>query len=104
MIKTVVFKKNTPSAKGAGAVDSYATFLTTRGRLTQSSGNRGFSFGELAEQTSWKLSVRACADLDSNISASVKVEIDSETYTVDSWNVTESRPYYYEIKLNKKRG
>lgn len=101
--KVVVFKSNTPTAKGAGSADGYATLLTTRGHLKKNSGGRGFAFAELSENNSYTLTVRFETALETALSPSVKVEIESRTYTVASWEKMGEKRFYYKIQLNEKR-
>lgn len=97
--RVVVFKKNTPVAQGAGNADSYATLLTTRGRLRKQSGSRSFGFGELAYDNSFELIVRYDSTLAANLSVSLKVEIDSKTYTITSHDLIDDRQQYYKMNL-----
>ena len=100
--KVVTFKSNTPTDKGAGAADSYATLLTTRGYLKKSSGSRGFSFGELSESSSWILITRYQQDIEDNLRMDMKLEIDGRTFTVTGWEKMEEKRFYYEIQLSEK--
>lgn len=101
--KVVVFKANTPTDKGAGGKDSYATVVTTRGNLKKNSGSRGFAFGDLTENNSYTLTVRFETSLESALRMDMKVEIESRTFTIASWEKVGEKRFYYKIQLNEKR-
>ena len=101
--KVVIFKTNTPSTSGAGYSDSYATLLTTRGRMRRLSGSRSFSFGDIQETNTWELTTRYQSSLASNLSTSLKAEIDSVTYTVTAWENIDEKKQYFRITLSEQR-
>ena len=101
--KVVVFKKNTPTTLGAGSKDAYTTLLTTRGTIRKQNGSRGISFGEILESSSYELIVRVQILLESNLSTSIKVEMDGRLFTVSSWEKIEEKRFYYKIQLNEQR-
>lgn len=99
--KVVAFKSNSASALGAGLADSFSTYCTTRGRLRRLSGSRGLSFGEMVGNDSFELTVRRESLLDTNLSLSNKVLIDSVTYTIDSIEKIEEKRFYYKLVIRK---
>lgn len=101
--KVVVFKSNTPATLGAGASDSYSTLLTTRGSLKKLNGSRGLSYGELLESNSYECIVRHQSSLQTNLRMDMKVEIDSRTYTIASYELIEEKRFYYRFVLNEQR-
>ena len=103
MDKVCTLKQNTPGTLGAGAVDSYATLLTTRGWLRKSSGNRSLTFGDLVGTDSWKLTVRKQAAITANLRHDLKWEINSRTYTIQTWKETGVSDMYYEFDLTEQR-
>ncbi len=103
MDKVCVLKQNTPGTLGAGAVDSYATLLTTRGWLRKSSGNRSLSFGDLVGNDSWKLTVRKENALVNNLRHDLKWVIDGRTFTIQTWTNVGERSFYYEFELTEQR-
>jgi len=100
--KVIVFKENTPTTLGAGKKDSYSTLLTTRGSMQLKSGNRALDFGKLVQNRQWELIVRFQTELETNLSQSLKVEYDSRTFTIDSWEKMGEKRFYYRITLNEQ--
>lgn len=100
----VLFRVNLGATAGAGGQDNYTDLLTTRGRLTRSSGSRSAQFGDIEIGESWTLVVRKQAKLTANLSTSLKVVVEGQTYTMQGWEETGNRPYYYRIILSTERG
>lgn len=100
--KIVVFKQNTPGDLGAGAADSYATLLTTRGALRKQSGNRVLSFGEIAENNRYELFVRVQSALETVLKVNMRIEIGTRVFIVDSFEKVEEKRWYYKITMNEK--
>lgn len=98
--KVVALQKNTPTGQGAGLVDSYSTYVTTRGYLKKKSGNRGVSFGEILGNDSYTLFVRYQTAIATYLRTDNKVIIDSKTFTVDSFELVDEEKKYYKINLN----
>lgn len=101
--KVVLFRKNTPSALGAGSVDSYSDLLTTRGSLKKLNGSRGLSFGEVFESNSYELIVRVQTLLEQNLRMDMKVVIDGRTFTLSSYDMMDEKRFYYKMILNEQR-
>ena len=100
--KVVVFKANTPSTLGAGAVDSYATVVTTRGSLRKLNGSRSFGYGELTESGSYEMFTRYQTTLASALRMDMKVEIESRTFTIASFEKVGEKKFYYRFVLNEQ--
>lgn len=100
--KVVVFKQNTPTTLGAGAKDAYTTLLTTRGSLRKLNGGRGLSFGELLESNSYEMITRYQVALANGLNMAVKVEIESKTYTIQSFEKIGEKKFYYKFILNQQ--
>lgn len=98
------FKQNTPTAKGAGYTDQYATLLTARGRLKKKSGNRSLSFGAVGEENSFEFITYYQTALANSLNTAMKVEIESKTYTIDSWEKVGEEKFFYIIQLTQKNG
>jgi hypothetical protein len=101
--KIVTFKLNTPTVKGAGKEDAYTTLLSTRGSMKQLSGSRQLAYGEISEGVRWELIVRFETYLEAALSMKLKVEYDSRTYTVDSWEKIGEKRFYYKFILSEQR-
>ena len=101
--KIVTFKENNPIQKGAGKEDVYTTLLSTRGKMTQLSSSRGTQYGEISEGARWELIVRFETDIESNLSIKLRVEYDSRTYTIDSWEKIGEKRFYYKFILSEQR-
>lgn len=103
--KTVTFKVNTPVASTTGGfTDSFSTLLTTKGHLRKKGGSRSLQSGEIEINDLWQLTVRYQSTLETSLSQSVIVEIDSRVFTVQAWEKLEEKNFYYLINLNEKRG
>jgi len=100
--KVVVFKTNTPSTLGAGAADSYSTLLTTRGSLKKLSGSRSLSFGELVESNSYEMITRYQSSIASNVRMDTKIEIEGRTFTINSFEKTGEKRFYYRFVLSEQ--
>lgn len=105
--KIVVFKKNTPIAKGAGKKDVYATLLTTRGYLERSSGSRTLEAGQEISSNRWTLVTRfqnaLLTEIDVNRS-NMKVEIDSKTFLINGTpELIDERRMYYRFSLTQQQ-
>ncbi|MBL0268109.1 MAG: head-tail adaptor protein [Chitinophagaceae bacterium] len=100
--KVVVFKENTPSNLGAGGADSYSTLLTTRGSLKKLSGSRSLSFGELVESNSYEMITRYQDDIKDNIRMDTKIEIESRTFTINSFEKIGEKRFYYRFVLSEQ--
>lgn len=102
--RVCVFKKNTPVAKeGGGWADGYATLLTTRGYLRKLNGSKSNQAAEMFEDNSYELAVRYQPDLETNLRTDMRVEIDSRTYKVMTWQKQDEKNFYYIIKLSEHR-
>lgn len=101
--KVIVFKQNTPIQKGAGKEDAYTTLLTTRGSMKQLSSSKGLYYGEISEGARWELMVRFETALASALNMSLKVEYDSRTFTIDSWEKIGEKRFYYKFILSEQR-
>lgn len=95
--KTVVFKQNTPTTLGAGKKDAYTTLLTTKGRLKKQSGSRSLGFGDIQITNSYELLVRYQSSLATNLRADVKIEIDSKTFTIQTFEKIGEKNFYYRF-------
>lgn len=98
--KVVAIQKNTPADQGAGALDSYSTYCTTRGYLKKTSGSRSVSFGEITGGNSYTLWVRFQTTIESNIRMDNKIIIDGRTFTIDSFELVDEEKKYYKFTLN----
>lgn len=99
MRETVVFLGNTPTAKGAGFVDQYATLLTTRGQLIANSGSRGLSFGAIADGQSYTLICRFQTALAAGLRSDTKIVISGVTYTFSSYKLVDQKKHLYEFQI-----
>jgi hypothetical protein len=103
MDKVCELLQNTPTAQGAGAVDSYAVLLTTRGYLKKSSGSRSLQFADISVNDSWSLIVRKQNQMVNNLRRDMKWRIDNRTFTIDSWEDIEEEHFYYKFYLTEQR-
>lgn len=101
---TVVFKQNTPAQSGAGKSDSYATLVTTDGRLRKNTSNRGLQAGEMGFDNSYSLIVRYQDAIFNAIRSDLKVDIDSVRYTIAGWELQNEKRFYIEFSLNRQDG
>lgn len=99
MTESVVFLANTPTAKGAGYVDQYATLLTTRGQLISNSGNRSLNFGAIADNQSYTLICRFQTALAAGLRSDTKVVISGVTYTINSFKLKDQKKHLYEFQI-----
>jgi hypothetical protein len=98
--KVVVFKSNSPAGTSSlGQTDSYSTLLTTRGRLRKQGGIRNLSAGEFALEGNYDLIVRYTDTLYNAIKPDLKVEIDSGTFTIQSWEKMNEERFYLKFVL-----
>lgn len=104
MDKVVLFRKNNSAALGAGAQDSYADLLTTRGALKKVRGNTGISFGDILTNDAYTLIVRKQSLLESNLSNSLRIFIEGRSFKVDSWENIEEDHFYYRFNITEQRG
>lgn len=102
MDKVVAFQVNTPAASGAGNRDIYTTAVTTRGYLKYGSGSRNGGFQDIQADQSWSLTVRKQAALTAILSVSLKVVIESQTYTVQGWADINEDHFYYKFSLTRQ--
>jgi hypothetical protein len=100
--KVIVFKTNSATTLGAGKKDNYSTLLTTRGSMKMLNGNRGLSFGELAQNKQWEMVTRFQTGIESALSQSMKVEYDGRTFTIDRWEKIGEKRFYYRFILNEE--
>ena len=101
---TVVFKVNTPTQVGAGRQDSYATLVTTDGRLRKRGGNRGLRDGEVAFENTYELVVRYQDAIFNAIRSDLKVDIDGTRYTIAGWELMDEKRFYIRFELNRQDG
>ena len=113
MRSAVVFKVNTPTASATtdraavtsgGQNDSYASSVTTRGRLRKSSGSRSLDLGQLSGQESYELMCRYDSSLNSILKVNGKVTVDNVEYTIQSWEVVDQIKHIYKFQLNTQVG
>ena len=98
--KIVVFKSNAATTLGAGKADNYSTAVTTRGSLKKLSGNRSLSFGEMFQSSQYELMVRYDSSL--TLRVDMKVEIESKTYSINSWQKVGEIKFYYKLIITEQ--
>ena len=99
---TVVFKQNTPTTTtSGGGADSYATLVTTDGRLRKRSGNRGLQAGEVGFNSSWELITRYQDTIFNAYRSDMKVDIDGVRYTVQSCDKIDEKRFWLRFDLTK---
>lgn len=101
--KVVNFYTNTPFATNSGgAVDSYSLFCTTRGKLKKQSGNKSLSFGDIALESSYNLTVRYEALLATYLRVDNIITIDTRAFKLSSIEQDEERRMWYKLSLNER--
>lgn len=101
--KDVTFKVNTQVATGTGGfTDSYSDLLTTKGYLQKKNRGTRLETGEIVVTNAWELTVRYQSSIESNLSQSMIVEIDSRLFSVSGWEKLNERNFYYVINLYEK--
>lgn len=102
MDKIVAFQVNNPVASGYGDRDVYTTALTTRGYLKAGGGSRDGSFQDIQGNQSWTLTVRKENALVAILGMSLKVLIESRTYTVQHFEDIDEDHSYYKFALTRQ--
>lgn len=101
--KVVIFKQNTPVTKGAGKEDAYTTLLTTRGSMIQKSSSRGSNYGEISDGANWELIVRFQTALDGLDYMKMKLEYNSRTFQINSFEKIGEKRFYLKFSLSEQR-
>lgn len=97
-----MFLQNTPTVAGAGYADNYTTLLTTRGQLIDKSGNRGLSYGEVANSNFMTLRCRFQTALAASLRSDTKIVIDSISYTFSTYALVDQRKHIYEFEIQSQ--
>lgn len=97
----IVFKKNTFTSSGSGALDSYVTFCTTRCKLTSKSANKINDKNQVVISTFYEIIVRYQTTLFSNLTGTVIAIIGNETYTIHGFDLVGNTKQFYMITASK---
>lgn len=109
MRSIVVFLANVPTTSATsdreavttgGQNDQYTTLLNTRGRLRKSSGYKDLLLGEISGKDSYELICRFDTSLEAGLRANGKVNVDSVSYTIQTWEMIDQIKHIYKFKLN----
>lgn len=94
----VAFRKNVPPSDDSGGEDdNYSTFLTTRGYLRKTSGNRTLEASQAVNNSTYELWVRYQDALANEIKPSLRAIIDGKNFTCHDVEVIAERDSYYKF-------
>lgn len=103
--KICTFKKNVPTQLGAGKVDNYVSFYTTRGYLKQNKSQRLIVAAEIVSINTAELYVRfkdkdQRRKFEGKLSPDTKVFIEGNSFTMVGWSRTDEKYFEMCFQLN----